>query len=765
MKVSLNKKEVFMSDLDKESKELFSTNPLKGEKTLQRMKNVVREAPIIGTALDVVDIGKDIVAGNWGSAATGVGLALLGTTPAGRVISKGVDKGADAIKKTAKALTKDADTDAVDDLGLTAKDLEEWKSKFYKKDKWRVPQNEDLAKAAKSLREGEITPSEFRELAEAFSPIVPLTKMPKFPTKKEVAQALHATDKRKTQKGIIGVNKTIEDGALVSSRLDIPAYNSSDTWVVTLHDGAVDRGDTIAYSQTAVLNDVVFKSDPLAASKIATGSAKSTIARANGTWENMPPEEVYDLASKLLKDDEWVQVGMNPYRASYFYDKADGMPIVSAEKVIQVGPLVLAKKAKKTTPDDDQFEFYNKITDVTSKFSTGGLVTRGQSEKGIKTQEGIEMANKRFQLDEDQADLNKDGLLSPYEKQKGEAIQKTEIDKDMDVVKAYDGVGIIPKEDPVRQDFLDKIPGLQDGITIRDGTGYKRYAPIFDGEGFAGWEENADGPVVLYPTKVGGKTRDIFYLLDNWLPATEEKIEERNWEELPYPKDPIPQKPNPDDIENIHEDVFPPDQDPVDPPNPDDIENIENDVFPPDEDPEPEKSWWEKFKDNIPFLAHGGLMADSCGCGMPDCMTCSSVGYDDVSGNNIPLGSSAENVRDDIPAALSTGEYVLPANVVRWHGLKHIQGMMDEAKMGLMSMKMEGQIHEIEEEESHSKESEDADSKDADSTSKKGKESTEEEIKTPEGNVIEVATIEVVEEKPNKSSLPIKKKPKVAYAK
>ena len=419
----------------------------------------------------------------------------------------------------------------------------------------------------------------------------------------------------------------------------------------------------------------------------------------------------------------------------------------------------------------------NKKEVFMSRFATGGLVTRGQAEKGIKTQEGIEMANKRFQLDEDQADLNKDGLLSPYEKQKGEAIQKTEIDKDMDVVKAYDGVGIIPKEDPVRQDFLDKIPGLQDGITIREGTGYKRYAPIFDGEGFAGWEENPDGPVVLYPTKVGGKTRDIFYLLDNWLPATEEEIEKKDWEDPTSHRDKITY-PTPEDLENIEKDIFPPDDDPVekweDPtshkdkitsPTPEDLENIEKDILPPNEDPEPEKSWWEKFKDNIPFLAHGGLMADSCGCGMPDCMTCSSVGYDDVSGNNIPLGSSAENVRDDIPAALSTGEYVLPANVVRWHGLKHIQGMMDEAKMGLMSMKMEGQIHEIEEEESHSKESEDADSKDADSTSKKGKESTEEEIKTPEGNVIEVATIEVVEEKPNKNSLPIKKKPKVAYAK
>lgn len=74
------------------------------------------------------------------------------------------------------------------------------------------------------------------------------------------------------------------------------------------------------------------------------------------------------------------------------------------------------------------------------------------------------------------------------------------------------------------------------------------------------------------------------------------------------------------------------------------------------------------------------------------------VGFDPVSGNPIPLGSSAENVRDDIPAALSTGEYVMPADVVRWHGLKHIMDMYQEAKMGLMAMASIGQIKGIDDE-------------------------------------------------------------------
>jgi len=65
---------------------------------------------------------------------------------------------------------------------------------------------------------------------------------------------------------------------------------------------------------------------------------------------------------------------------------------------------------------------------------------------------------------------------------------------------------------------------------------------------------------------------------------------------------------------------------------------------------------------------------------------------DPVSGNDVPLGSSPENVRDDIPAMLSQDEYVLPAHVVKWHGLKHIQDMQSEAEMGLMGMDMMGLI-------------------------------------------------------------------------
>ena len=65
---------------------------------------------------------------------------------------------------------------------------------------------------------------------------------------------------------------------------------------------------------------------------------------------------------------------------------------------------------------------------------------------------------------------------------------------------------------------------------------------------------------------------------------------------------------------------------------------------------------------------------------------------DPVSGNEIPPGSMASEVRDDIPAQLSEGEYVVPADVVRFFGVKFFEDLRAEAKMGLANMEANGRI-------------------------------------------------------------------------
>lgn len=65
---------------------------------------------------------------------------------------------------------------------------------------------------------------------------------------------------------------------------------------------------------------------------------------------------------------------------------------------------------------------------------------------------------------------------------------------------------------------------------------------------------------------------------------------------------------------------------------------------------------------------------------------------DPVSGNDIPKASTAEEVRDDIPARLSEGEFVLPADVVRYHGLEKLMNLRQEAKQGINTMDKMGQL-------------------------------------------------------------------------
>ena len=70
---------------------------------------------------------------------------------------------------------------------------------------------------------------------------------------------------------------------------------------------------------------------------------------------------------------------------------------------------------------------------------------------------------------------------------------------------------------------------------------------------------------------------------------------------------------------------------------------------------------------------------------------------DEESGNEVPIGSTKEEVRDDIPAQLSEGEFVMPADAVRYHGLDKMMELRQEAKLGLKRMEEMGMMGNSEE--------------------------------------------------------------------
>lgn len=234
----------------------------------------------------------------------------------------------------------------------------------------RIP---ELANAAEDLSRNKISVDEYRNEVNKLMPIVPFKQVPEMTPLIDVIRSLNA-GKIKEGVGVIGADiPKLSTGTEVGLRLDIPSYNFYDTWVVSIHEGLGTSGKSLAYSNTGWITDVIFNTKPETAYNIAIKKGKTTFARANGLWKDHTADEAFKKAQQYIDDPEWSQIGMNPYRFSYFYDKADGIPVVNADEVIQIGPLVLGKNVTKVKPTDKRFEIDLKDGRIFN-FSTGGNV-------------------------------------------------------------------------------------------------------------------------------------------------------------------------------------------------------------------------------------------------------------------------------------------------------------------------------------------------------------------------------------------------------
>jgi len=263
---------------------------------------------------------------------------------------------------TKKNKTKD-DLKNISDEDLSLEDIKK-KYKVNQKQK-RIP---EVQTAAQKLYEGKIDKDFYDRVVKAYQPINLITEMPEVPSLKRIQGTLKSNQ---VEEGVVGINKKGIDleGKRVASRLDIPAYENYDTWVVSLHDGTKTGGKAIGYGQSAVLKNVEFKSSEKGGLNIARGKTpKATIGRIHGDYLDAPTKNVYNKIQLELNDpnSEYVQIGMNPFRHSYFYNKKTGEPVLAADEVLQLGPLVLGKGITKGKPKD-------------FKFKKGGMVMRNDN--------------------------------------------------------------------------------------------------------------------------------------------------------------------------------------------------------------------------------------------------------------------------------------------------------------------------------------------------------------------------------------------------
>jgi hypothetical protein len=198
----------------------------------------------------------------------------------------------------------------------------------------RVPQ---LTEGAGLLSAGQITAPDYGALVRAYKPVRPYSSLPPLASHDDLRRALSSNKHER-----IGKLNEYPEGHPVSLRLDIPAYTNHGIWAPTVHDRKTAK--PISYESAAHITDAQFGMPEKAALKIAAGGAKAPFASIHGKLVHTPPEEIHALVSKHLNDPEWAQVGMDPERHSYFYDRKTEEPILSAARVLQSGPLVLAHR-------------------------------------------------------------------------------------------------------------------------------------------------------------------------------------------------------------------------------------------------------------------------------------------------------------------------------------------------------------------------------------------------------------------------------------
>lgn len=238
---------------------------------------------------------------------------------------------------------------------------------FEKPEKFLVPIFKDQIL---SLLKGEITPEQYVDIIRKNRGDASYKSLPLLPSDNAIRQTLRGTKKDFVGKEnvkpdpVSGKPRDYNEGDIVESRLDIPAYKDKGVYVVAIHPprpkNAEKTPSPLNYVATVRLKDVTFEAPVSIAVLIGLNETpKNTVATMKGKYVSGGTDasdvENYESAEKYLNDSKWTQIGYNPYLASYFWTRKDFNPVVSADEVVQIGGLIFAKNAKTTTVSDPRF--------------------------------------------------------------------------------------------------------------------------------------------------------------------------------------------------------------------------------------------------------------------------------------------------------------------------------------------------------------------------------------------------------------------------
>jgi hypothetical protein len=253
----------------------------------------------------------------------------------------------------------------------------------------RTPQ---ITEAARLLKEGKLSREEFDRIVNQFKPVTPYNFVPQPATEAEAMEALG-------KKGIGKFKLALPEGHPVDLRLDIPAYKDKGVWVNSIHNaGQKNVIPDTSYSNVAAARDVGFEITPRNQERFLNyaadleGQNKFTGARMQGLWTPMDDKDFIEKSQDALRSKDWTQIGMDPERHGYFYDRTSMEPIAKADEVLQVGPLVLGKNPKYGKKKDSLYAQGGLV----DNYAPGGRIVKGALDALNKASEGKlgQVANK-----------------------------------------------------------------------------------------------------------------------------------------------------------------------------------------------------------------------------------------------------------------------------------------------------------------------------------------------------------------------------------
>ena len=204
------------------------------------------------------------------------------------------------------------------------------------------------------------------------APRVPIPTTDTLPTTAELKRVM---GKRLGNGKINTAARDIPKGTSISVRQDVPSQTEYGVGVVTVRDSSTGR----LYYQSFLrfLEPQLRPTRGMENVSLAIGTGKRKISTIVATGKMHP----YQSLPKDL--DTWTQVGFNPDRHSYMYDRATGTPVVGGSEAIQVGNTVFVKDPEFRNAEEFRYSLTDEAVEDRTQISIPKLT--GPVRNRVKT--------------------------------------------------------------------------------------------------------------------------------------------------------------------------------------------------------------------------------------------------------------------------------------------------------------------------------------------------------------------------------------------